>query len=207
MRKAEARKRGAQVIVDQIQERTIERMKEQEIRDKERIQLLANIERIKREEASAAEQKRARINTLMKEAAVSNAQSLSLKDKRVREEKDEETKIIEYQRAKDQKEYEAQLEAQRIKEEKEREIQRLRELQEKAADRQAEIDALRAKRAFEEGERQARERERLEHQKRQRIQADLEIARQKQFAEKSQSLAEQARIEREDYMTQIQKQK
>ena len=53
----------------------------------------------------------------------------------------------------------------------------MRELQEKAADRQAEIDALRAKRAFEEGERQARERERLEQQKRERIQADLEIAR------------------------------
>lgn len=80
-------------------------------------------------------------------------------------------------KARDQKEYEAQLEAQRIKDEKEREIQRLRELQEKAADRQAEIDALRAKRAFEEGERQARERERLEHQKRQRIAADLEVAR------------------------------
>ena len=31
---------------------------------------------------------------------------------------------------------------------------------------------------------QARERERLEHAKRQRIQADLEIARQRQFAEK-----------------------
>ena len=43
--------------------------------------------------------------------------------------------IIEHQRSKDQKEYEAQMEAQRVKEEKEREIQRLRELQEKAADR------------------------------------------------------------------------
>lgn len=99
------------------------------------------------------------------------------------------------------------MEAQRIKDEKEREIQRLRELQEKAADRQAEIDALRAKRAFEEGERQARERERLEHQKRMRIMADLENARQKQFSEKQSSLAEQARIEREDYMNQIQRQK
>lgn len=83
----------------------------------------------------------------------------------------------------------------------------MRELQEKAADRQAEIDALRAKRAFEEGERQARERERLEHLKRQRIAADLEVARQKQFAQKQSALAEQARIEREDYMNQIQKQK
>jgi len=43
--------------------------------------------------------------------------------------------IIDHQRNKDQKEFEAQMEAQRVKEEKEREIQRLRELQEKAADR------------------------------------------------------------------------
>lgn len=47
VRKAAARKQGAQVIVDQIQERTIERMKEQEIRDKERLELLANIEKMK----------------------------------------------------------------------------------------------------------------------------------------------------------------
>ena len=91
---------------------------------------------------------------------------------------DEENAIAEHQRLKDEQEFEKQQEAQRLREEKEREIQRLRELQEKAADRQAEIDALRAKRAFEEGERQARERERLEHQKRQRIIADLEVARQ-----------------------------
>ena len=38
-------------------------------------------------------------------------------------------------------------------------MQRLRDLQERAQDRQAEIDALRAKRAFEESERQSREKE------------------------------------------------
>ena len=37
----------------------------------------------------------------------------------------------------------------RLKDEKEKEIQRLRELQEKADDRQAELDAIRAKRAME----------------------------------------------------------
>jgi hypothetical protein len=57
------------------------------------------------------------------------------KEKRAKEEKDTENEIIAYQKARDQKEFEAQLEAQRIKDEKEREIQRLRELQEKAADR------------------------------------------------------------------------
>lgn len=127
-RKAEARKKGAQVIVDQIQDRTIMRMKEQEIRDKERLELLANIERMKKEDSSLAEQKRQRINILMKQAAEANAQSLIEKDKRSQEAKDEENAIISYQKAKDQKEYEAQLEAQRIKDEKEREIQRLREL-------------------------------------------------------------------------------
>lgn len=39
-RKAQARKKGAQVIVEQIQDRTIARMKEQEIRDKEKLELL-----------------------------------------------------------------------------------------------------------------------------------------------------------------------
>jgi hypothetical protein len=48
-------------------------------------------------------------------------------------------------------------EQKRIKDEKEREIQRLREMQEKANDRQAELDALRAQRATEQNERIARE--------------------------------------------------
>ena len=50
----------------------------------------------------------------------------------------------------------------RIRDEKEKEVARLREMQEKANDRQAEIDALRAKRAMEKNERQAREKEKNE---------------------------------------------
>ena len=53
----------------------------------------------------------------------------------------------------------------RVREEKEREVQKLRDLQEKAADRQADIDALRAKRAFEKHERDFRDKEKLKHQK------------------------------------------
>ena len=72
-RKHIARKKGAQVIVDYIQDRTIQRMKEQEIRDKERLELLANIERMKKEDAQQAESKRQRINVLMKQAAEANS--------------------------------------------------------------------------------------------------------------------------------------
>ena len=42
---------------------------------------------------------------------------------------------------------------------KEKEIIKLRQLQEKAADRQAEVDAIRAKRASEQADRLAREKE------------------------------------------------
>ena len=61
-------------------------------------------------------------------------------------------------------------------------------MQEKAADRQADIDALRAKRAFEEGERNARKREVLENEKRVRLLGEMEVARAKQFAERESNL-------------------
>jgi hypothetical protein len=63
------------------------------------------------------------------------------------------------------KEAEQEAEAQRLKDEKEKEVQRLREQQEKATDRQADIDALRAKRAMEERDRKDRLREKMEAEK------------------------------------------
>lgn len=65
VRKAYARKQGAQVIIDQIQERTIIRMKEQETRDKEKIELQANIQKMRKEDEIAHEAKRAKVNLLM----------------------------------------------------------------------------------------------------------------------------------------------
>ncbi len=98
-------------------------------------------------------------------------------------------------------------EERRVKEDKEREVQRLRDLQEKAQDRQSEIDALRAKRAFEEGERLARDKERREMEHRQKVLLDLEEARQRQFSEKERRYAEQAKQERDEFMKIINKQK
>lgn len=62
-------------------------MKEQELRDKERLELLKNIEKMKKEDAEAAEAKRNRITMLMKQAAEANAQSLLEKQRRAEEEK------------------------------------------------------------------------------------------------------------------------
>lgn len=66
-------------------------------------------------------------------------------------------------------------------------------MQEKAQDRQAEIDALRAKRAFEESERIAREKERKELEHKQKVLRELEEARQQQFLDRERRLAEQAK--------------
>lgn len=85
---------------------------------------------------------------------------------------------MEYNKQKAMREEEHIAEQKRIKDEKEREVQRLRDLQEKAQDRQSEIDALRAKRAFEESERQARTKEKRELEHKQKVLEDLEYARQ-----------------------------
>ena len=77
---------------------------------------------MRKEDEAAALAKKERVNVLMKQAAEANAQALLEKTKRQQEEKDQEQAIVAYQRARDQKEYEAQLEAQRVKDEKEREI-------------------------------------------------------------------------------------
>ena len=62
---------------------------------------MGNIEKMKKEDADAACAKRERINTLMRQAAEANAQSLVEKDKRTKEEKDLDNEIAHYQRAKD----------------------------------------------------------------------------------------------------------
>jgi hypothetical protein len=51
---------------------------------------------MKKEDSATAEQKRQRINMLMKQAAEANAQSLIEKDKRSQEAKDQESEIIAY---------------------------------------------------------------------------------------------------------------
>lgn len=66
------------------------------MRDKEKLELLANIDKMKREDADAAAAKRERINTLMRQAAEANAQSLVEKDKRAKEAKDLDTEISAY---------------------------------------------------------------------------------------------------------------
>lgn len=203
----QARRKGALVIVDQIQEREIERIKQREQLVKEQEQMARQIENQRLAEIKAADDKRARNQRLIAEVEAANGVALQKKSEIRQRELEEEQKIVRYNQEKIEREVAQALEERRIKEEKEKEVARLREMQEKAADRQSEIDALRAKRAFEEGERQARRKEVAEKERMQRQAAELEVARKRQFNEREATLATQAKAERDDFLRIIERQK
>ena len=82
---------------------------------------------------------------------------------------------------------------------KEREVARLRTLQERARDEQAERDALRAKRAQEDAEREWRSKEAGEARTKAETESMLKRARAQQMSQKEHFLAVQAQRERADF--------
>lgn len=198
---------GAVVIKDQIKEREIIRMKEQEALEKERQQMLRQIQVLQEEEARQAREKMELQQKLMAEVEEVNKKAVLIKEEKKRLEREEDEKIMKYNLEKAKREQEIIEENERIKAEKEREVQRLRERQERAKDRQAELDALRAKRASEAQERVEREKERKEAEKIAKINQELEEARSNQAREKEIRLIIQAKQERDEFERIIQAQK
>lgn len=83
--------------------------------------------------------------------------------------------------------------------EKEKEVARLRALQERARDEQAERDAIRARRAQEQAEREWRRKEAEEIQRQVETEAMLKEARAQQMAQREHFLAVEAQRERADF--------
>jgi len=130
---------------------------------------------------------------------MSNADQISLKTREKEKEKDEDRRIAAYLRDREAREQVVQQEKERVKAEKERETARLRAMQEKMKDKQAELDAPRAKRAAEEAERQWRKSQQVEAERAASIQAALDNARAAQKMEKERRLIEQAQQEKEEF--------
>jgi hypothetical protein len=136
------------------------------------------------QEQKVSELKKHRQQQLQREAVEANQSNRVFVEQRREQERLEELAIIEYSRNLAKQERERLVEERGRKDAKEKEMTRLRDLQEKHADLQSEIDAIRAKRAFEQHEREARRKERLEYEKRQRQQAEMEAARALQFQDR-----------------------
>jgi len=192
-------RRGAQVIIEQIKDRQIQRLREEESRDQERAFILKQINAMKAEEIELQKSKRVAATKLMEEVAVTNQATMKIKEEKILAERLDDQRILEYQREKEKREREIEAEKQRVAAEKEAETAKLRAQQEKAADKAAEMDALRAKRAFEAAERVARKKEQQEKDRQEAINEELAVARKRQTAEKERRLAEQAKAERDEF--------
>merc|ERR1719387_1027543 len=195
--RVEDQRRGAQVIIEQIKDRQAQRMREEEQRDQERAFILRQIDALKQEEVEQQKAKKIAAGRLMDEVNSANSAAMKIKEEKMLAEKLEDQKILEYQRSKELRERELEEEKAAVAAEKEKETAKLRAMQEKAQDKAAEMDALRAKRAVEAAERVAREEE--EARRLEAINKELAIARQQQQAEKERRLAEQAKFERDEF--------
>jgi len=198
-RRKEDSRKGAQVIIDQIAARERERIRRVELQDQERLALIAQNEDMKKEERQQMVLKVEAGKKLLNEVALSNAEQIALKKRAASEEKEEERRIAAYIRDKEMREQEHHMEQERIKAERERETAKLRAMQEKMKDKQAELDALRAKRAVEEAERTWRKKEREEVERQITINETLGRAREAQKLEKERRLIDQAQQEKEEF--------
>jgi len=203
----EHQREAAHEIVVQIKEREMERLKEQEEREREGQDMLKYIKQLQKEETIANQIKKQQQKELLDTILESNQKAIKKKADKILEEKEEEEKIMRYNKEKTEKEAEYQAELKRLKDEKEKDVQRLRDKQEKASDRQSEIDALRAKRAAELADRQAREKERREAELKAKINQELLETRKLQSLEKERRLHEQAKSEKEEFQKIIASQK
>merc|ERR1712072_197710 len=158
-------RRGASVIIEQIKDRQAQRMREEEQRDQERAFILRQIDALKQEEVEQQKAKKIATHRLMQEVNTANGAAMKIKEEKMLAEKLEDQKILDYQRNKEMKERELEEEKVQLAAEKEKEPAKLRAMQEKAQDKAAEMDALRAKRAVEAAERVARQKEQQEKQR------------------------------------------
>ena len=224
------RMQGAKIVIEQIKESDHERMKKREQQERERIQMLKAMEKLAERMKKREQQERERIQMLkameklaeedkrrqedlrlrqknqINEAVAANKIAQLAKQKKILEEKEEDLKILIFQREKDKQEEAILAEKKRIAAEKEVELQKLREKQKRSSDKQGELDAIRAKRAFEENERKERQKEEEKKLEQQRIMEMLVMENKKQKEAKEKILAEEAKKEKEEFNKRIMEQ-
>ena len=75
-----ALKRGQQVIIDQIKEREVARLKEEEMLEKEKAQMKKHIQQNKELDEKAKQEKQARVKIMLNEVGIANKQAIGLKE-------------------------------------------------------------------------------------------------------------------------------
>lgn len=196
--RVEAMRSGAMVVVQQIAEMDKRKLLEKNLKERERLHIQTQLDRERNEQEQEEARMRLERKAHLDEILAANDAALKTKLAIKENEKLEDQRFLEFQQ-KRQMEAEAreeELTAEAVR--REAELAKLRSVHERANDKTAELDALRAKRAMEAAERAARLKETHERERQERINASLVEARRVQHAEKEFNQALHARLEKEE---------
>uniref|UniRef100_A0A8C6YUH1 Cilia- and flagella-associated protein 45 n=1 Tax=Nothoprocta perdicaria TaxID=30464 RepID=A0A8C6YUH1_NOTPE len=191
--------RGRQELVKQIEKNAEERAMRAEQRDQEAQEMLECLKKMQMEDLKDLERKHKQQRKIQAEIKRINNENQRLKEEQLQREKMADQRVLEYQRQKMAREAEFEAEQERIRREKEKETARLRALQERAQDYQAEKDALRAKRSQEAAEREWRRKEKEAARKKAETDNMLKQSRLEQIAAREHSVAVQVQQDRDDF--------
>eukprot|EP00607_Mallomonas_marina_P006858 CAMPEP_0182427666 /NCGR_PEP_ID=MMETSP1167-20130531/18959_1 /TAXON_ID=2988 /ORGANISM="Mallomonas Sp, Strain CCMP3275" /LENGTH=495 /DNA_ID=CAMNT_0024610065 /DNA_START=74 /DNA_END=1561 /DNA_ORIENTATION=+ len=166
----ENKKRGKRVeakkvIVDQIDERHRTKLLEAEAREQENLQMRALMQKYEEEDKSAAERRRIEVEKSKLEVLQANEEAIRRKQQNKVHEKMEVEEVLRYQAMKDAELAKREEEEMLLERQKKERQAKLLAMQERSQNKQAELDELRARRAAETRERDARRRDKEEAEK------------------------------------------
>ncbi|XP_012932913.1 cilia- and flagella-associated protein 45 isoform X2 [Heterocephalus glaber] len=198
-KRREERIRGRQHIVEQMEKNQEERSLLAEQREQEKEQMLEYMEQLHEEDLRDLQQRHQQRLKMQAEIQHINDENQRQKAQLLAQEKLADQMVMEFTKKKMAREAAFEAEQERIRREKEKEIARLRAMQEKAQDYQAEQDALRAKRNQEVVDREWRRKEKENVQKKMETEAKLRKSRLEQVAFKEHALAVQVQRDRDEF--------
>ncbi|XP_012863739.2 cilia- and flagella-associated protein 45 [Echinops telfairi] len=198
-KRREERIRGRRQIVEQMEKNQEERSLLSEQREQEKEQMLQYMEQLQEEDLKDMERRHQEKLKMQEEIKRINDENQKQKAQVLAQEKLADQMVMDFTKKKMAREAEFEAEQERIRRDKEKEITRLRALQEKAQDYQAEQDALRAKRNQEVADREWRRKEKENAQKKLETEAMLKQSRLEQVAFKEHTLAVQVQRDRDEF--------
>jgi len=186
------------VLEAQIASRQKDRLLQEEMREQEGVHMKKNMQMALKEEEAAMKKEIVRQKEIQEMIKKENAKSLARKAELKQRDVEEDQAIMRYDRLKAEEARRREDEAEKEAHEKELQISKLRAMQEKATNKQAELDELRAKRAVEDRERAARAKEAKERKKKEDQLRQMKEAHEKQAQyKKYQKAVEMQRQEHE----------
>jgi len=202
--KVSKRHQNREIMMTQMEDKIKRKMLAEEAREQENQAMLALIKKYEEDDYEASLKRKEEIRLAKIEIKEANEKAIADKQAIKDREKEEVRMILEYQAKKD-----AELRAREMEEAEKARIMKERqakllEQQEKSQNKQAELDELRARRAAEEKERIARQRELEEAEKRKNDMIELKEARRIQAEQKKSLLSKEAGLRHREYEAALQ---